>query len=104
MSEIKQAYITELEQRLSDWWNEILELEQRMKKANLEAGHKMYIQIQALRQQREDTSALLQSLRESDHSEREAIKRELEKAWHGLRDGLDKMAKGFAREWDEGGK
>jgi hypothetical protein len=104
MGEIEKAYIAELEQRLSDWWNEILELEQRMKKANVEAGHKMYVQIQALRQQREDTSVLLQKLRESDHSEWEALKTELEKAWNGLRVGLDKMAKGFAREWDEGGK
>jgi hypothetical protein len=104
MSEIKQAYITKLEQRLSDWWNEILELEQRMKKANLEAGHKMYIQIQALRQQREETSALLQKLRVSDHSEWETLKQELEKAWSRLRSGLDSMAKGLAREWDEGEK
>jgi hypothetical protein len=104
MNEIKQAYIVELEQRLSDWWNEILELEQRMKKANVDAGHKMYIEIHALHQRREETSALLQRLRESDHSEWEAIKRELEKAWQGLRVGLDSMAKGFAREWDEGGK
>ena len=104
MGEIEKAYIAELEQRLSDWWNEILELEQRMKKANVEAGHKMYIQIQALHHQREETSALLQRLRESDQSEWETLKSELEKAWIGLRFGLDSMAKGFAREWDEGGK
>ena len=104
MGEIKKAYIAELEQRLSDWWIEILELEQRMKKANVDAEHKMYVQIQALRQQREETRVLLQKLRESDHSEWKELKTEIEKAWNGLRVGLDKMAKGFAREWDEGGK
>ena len=100
MGEIKKAYIDELEQRLSDWWNEIRELEVRMKKADVDAGHQMYMQIQALRQQRDDTKEKLQSLRESDQSEWQPIKDELEKAWLGLRSGLDKMSKGFAREWD----
>lgn len=101
MGEIRKAYIAELEQRLSDWWNEIRELESRMKKANVEAGHQMYVQIQALRQQRDDTKALLQTLRESDRSDWQPIKEELEKAWAGLRSGLDRMAKGLAHEWDE---
>ncbi len=101
MSEIKQAYIEELEQRLNDWWNEIRILEARMKKANIDSGHKMFLQIQALRQQRDDTKAQLQALRESSHSEWRQVKDELEKAWSGLRVGLDQMAKGFAHEWDE---
>jgi len=91
MGEIKQAYIVELEQRLSDWLNEIHELEARMKKANLEQGHKMYIQIQDLRQQRDATRAQLQVLRESDHTDWQGVKDELEKAWRELRHGLDKM-------------
>ena len=45
MGDIKQAYIEELEQRLSDLWHEITELEIRMKKANMETGAPMYIQI-----------------------------------------------------------
>ncbi len=101
MGEIKKAYIAELEQRLSDWWNEIRELESRMKNANIETGSQMYVQIQALRQQRDDTKALLQTLRESEHSDWQPLKEELEKAWNGLRSGLDKMARGLAREWDE---
>ena len=101
MGEIKKAYIEELEQRLSDWWNEISELEIRMKKANVETGHEMYIQIQELRKQRDETKAKLQALRETDHSEWHHIKEELDKAWHGLRHALDKMAAGFSREWDE---
>ena len=103
MGEIKKAYIAELEQRLSDWWNEIRELESRMKKANLETGHQLYVQIQALREQRDDTRALLQTLRESERSDWESLKDELEKAWHGLRKGLDNMARGLAHEWDERG-
>ena len=101
MGEIKRAYIAELEQRLSDGWNEIRELESRMKKANVEVGHQMYVQIQALRQQRDDTKALLQTLRESERSDWQPLKDELEKAWLGLRSGLDRMAKGLAHEWDE---
>ena len=104
MGEIKEAYIAELEQRLSDWWIEISELEIRMKKADLDTGHQMFIQIQALRQQRDETKTILQALRESDHSEWQPIKDKLEKAWLELRSDLDKMAKGFAREWDEGDK
>ena len=101
MGEIKQAYIEELEQRLSDWWNEISELEMRMKKANIETGNQMYIQIQELRKQRDETKAKLQSLRESNHDEWGHLKEELEKAWKGLRGALDRMAEGFAHEWDE---
>jgi hypothetical protein len=96
MGEIKQAYITELEQRLNDGLNEIRELEARMKKANMESGHHMYIQIQALRQQNDETRALLQTLRESDHSEWQSIKDELEKAWVKLRHGLDKITSGLS--------
>lgn len=101
MGEIKQAYIEELEQRLSDMWNEISELEMRMKKANVDTGHQMYIQIQKLRQQRDETKERLQALRETEHSEWGHLKDELEKAWHGLRHALDKMAEGFSHEWDE---
>ena len=100
MSEIKKAYIEELEQRLSDWLNEINELEIRMKKANLETGGQMYVQIQELRQKCDDTKAKLQNLREADHSEWQHFKEELEKGWVALRNGLDKMAKGFSHEWD----
>jgi len=100
MGEIKKAYIAELEQRLSDWWNDIRELEARMKKADVDEGHRMYVQIEALRQQRDDTKEKLQSLRESGQSEWQPLKEDLEKAWLGMRSGLDKMAKGFAREWD----
>jgi multidrug resistance efflux pump len=104
MDKIKEAYIVELEQRLSDWWVEITELEVRMKKADVDTEHQMFVQIQALRQQRDETKAILQSLRESDHSEWQSIKEKLEKAWLELRSGLDKMARGFAREWDESDK
>lgn len=100
MGEIKKAYIEELEQRLSDWLNEIHELEARMKKANVETSNQMYLQIQELRQKCDDTKALLQSLRETDHVEWKNAKQELEKAWQVLRSGLDKMAKGFEHEWD----
>ena len=101
MGEIKQAYIEELEQRLSDLWNEISELEMRMKKANMETGGPMYVQIQALREKHEQTKAELQKLREHHESEWHHLKEELEKAWHGLRGALDKMAEGFSHEWDE---
>ena len=104
MGEIKEAYIEELEQRLSDWWIEISELGIRMKKTDVDTGHKMFIQIQALRQQRDETKAILQTLRESDHSEWQPIKEKLEKAWLEMRSGLDKMARGLAREWDESDK
>lgn len=101
MGEIKQAYIAELEQRLSDWWNEISELETRMKKANVETGHQMFLQIHELRQRRDETKAQLQVLRESDHSDWQHIREELEKTWRSMRGALDKMAEGFAHEWDE---
>ena len=101
MVEIQKAYIEELEQRLSDWLHEINELEMRMKKANMEAGSQMYVQIQELRQKCDDTKAKLQTLREADHSEWQQFREELEKGWAALRKGLDKMAKGFVHEWDQ---
>ena len=104
MGEIKKAYIVELEQRLSDWWNEIRELESRMKKSNVDVGHQLYVQIQTLREQRDETKAMLQTLRESDQAEWQPLKDKLEKAWHGLRSGLDKMARGLAHEWDQSDK
>ncbi len=101
MGEIKQAYIEELEQRLSDLWHEITELEIRIKKANMETGAPMYVQIQELRNKHEQTRVELQNLREHQESEWLHLKEELEKAWVGLRGALDKMAEGFSREWDE---
>jgi hypothetical protein len=104
MYKMKEAYIEELEQHLSDWWVEITELEVRMRNVDIDTEHQMFIQIQALRQQRDEAKTILQTLRESDHSEWQPIKEKLEKAWHELRSGLDKMARGFAREWDESDK
>lgn len=101
MGELKKAYIAELEQRLSDWWNEIGELEARMKKANVETGNQLFIQINELRKKRDETKELLQSMRESERSDWQPLKGELEKAWQAIRSGLDKIAKGFEHEWDE---
>ena len=101
MGEIKKAYIAELEQRLNDGRNELQELELRMQKANVETGHQLYVQIYALREQCDDTRALLQTLRESSHTDWKALKEEIEKAWLALRGGLDNMARGLAQQWDE---
>jgi len=98
MGEIKQAYIVELEQRLSDYLNEINELESRMKKASVEHGHQLYIQIQALRKKSDEARERLQGLRETDHPKWQSLKDEVEKTWQELRSGLDKMLRDFNRD------
>jgi len=100
MGEIKQAYITELEQRLNDSWVAVRELEARIKQVDAETGNKLYIELNALRDQRDKTKEQLQVLRESEHEDWQHMKEGLEQAWEGFRSGLDKMAKGLGHEWD----
>ena len=100
MGEIKQAYIAELEQRLNDSWVAVRELEARIKAVDVESGNKLFLELNALRDQRDQTKAQLQVLRESDHEDWQAMKESLEQAWESFRSGLNKMAKGLGHEWD----
>ncbi len=100
MGEIKQAYITELEQRLSDGQVELRKLEARLDKANLEASHDLYLEMENLRKQRDETKEKLQVLREVDHENWQHMKDELDKAWHHMSELLHKIGKGLKREWD----
>jgi len=100
MDNIKQAYIEELEQRLNDSWIAVRELEERIKRVDAETGNRLYVELNALREQNDQTREKLQELRESEHDDWQQMKEGLEQAWEGLRTGLNKMAKGLGHEWD----
>jgi len=100
MGEIKKAYIAELEQRLNDSWVAVRELEERIKHVNQQTGNKLYLELNALREQRDETKDQLQALRESEHEDWQQMKDNLEEAWESFRKGLNNMAKGLGHEWD----
>lgn len=100
MGEIKQAYIAELEQRLSDSLVEMRQLQVRFDKVNIDTGHDLYIEMQNLRQKRDDTKVKLQALREVDHENWDHMKEELEKAWQNINKLLQKIGNGLEHEWD----
>ncbi len=100
MGEIKQAYILELEQRLSDWHVDMKKLQLRIDSTNVRAEDKPYSKISELRKLSDETKVRLQKLRESDHDDWHDVREGLESAWHSLRDGLNKMASGFKHELD----
>ncbi len=100
MGEIKKAYIEELEQRLNDSWVAVRELEERIKHVDTETGNRLYVELNALQQQRDETKAQLQTLRESQHEDWKQMKEDLEQAWESFRKGLNKMAQGLGHEWD----
>ncbi len=99
MGEIKQAYIAELEQRLSDWHVDLRKLQARMEKANVDAGHQLYIEIHELRQKRDKTKIQLEELREVEHEEWQHLKEALDNGWHHLTDLLKQVGKGFEQEF-----
>lgn len=100
MDNIKQAYIEELEQRLNDSWIAVRELEERIKHVDAETGNRLYVKLNALREQNDQTREKLQELRESEHDDWQQMKEELEQAWEDLRKGLNKMAKSLGHQWD----
>ncbi len=100
MGQIKQAYIVELEQRLNDGQVELSKLQVRLDKANLEAGHELYIQMQVLRQQGEETKTKLHALREVDHENWHHVKEELDHAWQIMGKLLHKMGAALEHQWD----
>jgi uncharacterized FlaG/YvyC family protein len=100
MGQIKQAYIVELEQRLNDGQVELRKLQARLDKANLDTEHELYIQMQILRQQREETKTKLQALREVDHENWRHMKEELDNAWQHMAKLLHKMGAALEHQWD----
>lgn len=100
MGDIKQAYIAELEQRLNDSLVAVRELEARIKRVEPDTGNRLFVELNALREQRDQTKEKLQMLRESDHADWQQMKEGLEQAWESLRSGLNQMAKGLGHEWD----
>jgi len=92
MGEIKQAYIHELEQRLSDWWIEMEQLEARMKKVNVETEHKLFLELKQLRDKSDQTRTKLQELRDSEHPEWQQMQDEIDSAWQHLKQGLSSIS------------
>ena len=100
MGEIKQAYIDELKNRLSESTIKVKVLQERIEKADIETGHKLYQKMAKLRKKNDKTRAIMQQLIESDHGEWDQLKEDFEKSWKKLQKSLKKMAKGLKHQWD----
>ena len=98
MGEIKQAYIDELKNRLSESTIKVKVLEQRIEKADIETGHKLYQKMAKLRKKNDKTRTIMQQLIESDWDH---LKQDFEKTWKKLQKSLKKMAKGLNHQWDQ---